>query len=168
MKDWFNKNYIKLRNICKSISKENDVDELLHFCIDNLITNDKFNNIVDDNGKTYYFTRVVINNWKSKSSPYYTTYRKEIPRVIDYDIELADLQVEEEIDIDMEWVRTKLKHIMNEEWYYGRLFELYIEEGCNLTRLNKRTTIPLVSLSRDINKVREILKQKRKQDLYGL
>jgi hypothetical protein len=168
VKDWFNKNYIKLRNICKSISKENDVDELLHFCIDNLITNDKFNNIVDDNGKTYYFTRVVINNWKSKSSPYYTTYRKEIPRVIDYDIELADLQVEEEIDIDMEWVRTKLKHIMNEEWYYGRLFELYIEEGCNLTRLNKRTTIPLVSLSRDINKVREILKQKRKQDLYGL
>jgi hypothetical protein len=57
---------------------------------------------------------------------------------------------------------------MNEEWYYGRLFELYIEEGCNLTKLNKRTTIPIVSLSRDINKVREILKQKRKQDLYGL
>jgi hypothetical protein len=168
VKDWFNKNYSKLRNICKSISKENDVDELLHFCIDNLITNDKFNNIVDDNGKTYYFTRVVINNWKSKSSPYYTTYRKEIPRIIDYDIELPDHQVEEEIDIDMEWVRTKLKHIMNEEWYYGRLFELYIEEGCNLTKLNKRTTIPIVSLSRDINKVREILKQKRKQDLYGL
>ena len=168
MKDWFSKNYNKLRNICKSISKENDVDELLHFCIDNLITNDKFNNIVDNNGKIYYFTRVVINNWKSTSSPYYTTYRKEIPRVIDYDIELPDVVLEEEIDIDLEWVETKLKHIMKEEWYYGRLFELYIEEGCNLTKLNKRTTIPLVSLSRDINKVRELLKQKRKQDLYVL
>lgn len=168
MDKWFSDNYNKLKSICKSISKENDVDELLHFCIDNLITNDKFNNIIEDSGKVYYFTRVVINNWKSTSSPYYTTYRKEKPKVIDYDIELPNLEIEEKIDIDIEWVQKQLKEMMKEKWYYGRLFELYIEEGCSLTKLNKRTTIPLAPLSRDINKVRTILKEKRKKDLYGL
>lgn len=168
MDKWFSNNYDKLKTICKSVSKENDVDELLHFCIDNLITNDKFNNIVEDSGKIYYFTRVVINNWKSTSSPYYTTYRKEKPRIIDHDIELPNIELDDEVEIDMDWVRKQLKDMMREEWYYGRLFELYIEEGCSLTKLNKRTTIPLAPLSRDINRVRVILKEKRKKDLYGL
>lgn len=168
MDKWFSNNYDRLKTICKSVSKENDVDELLHFCIDNLITNDKFNNIVEDSGKIYYFTRVVINNWKSTSSPYYTTYRKEKPRIIDHDIELPNIELEEEVEIDMKWVRDRLDEMKKEEWYYGRLFELYIEEGCSLTKLNKRTTIPLAPLSRDINRVRTILKEKRKKDLYGL
>lgn len=168
MDKWFSNNYDKLKRICKSVSKENDVDELLHFCIDNLITNDKFNNIIEDSGKIYYFTRVVINNWKSTSSPYYTTYRKEKPRIIDHDIELPNIELDDEVEIDMDWVRKQLKDMMKEEWYYGRLFELYIEEGCSLTKLNKRTTIPLAPLSRDINRVRAILKEKRKKDLYGL
>lgn len=168
MDKWFSYNYEKLKAICKSVSKENDVDELLHFCIDNLITNDKFNNIVEDSGKIYYFTRVVINNWKSTSSPYYTTYRKEKPRIIDVDIELPNIELEEQVEIDLDWVNKQLAEMKKGEWYYGRLFELYIEEGCSLTKLNKRTTIPLAPLSRDIKRVREILKAKRKKDLYGL
>jgi hypothetical protein len=165
---WFSYNYNKLKTICKSVSKENDVDELLHFCIDILISNDKFNNIVEDSGKIYYFTRVVINNWKSTSSPYYTTYRKEKPKIIDYDIELPNIEGEEEVEIDMDWVRKQLEELKVKDWYYARLFELYIDEECSLTKLNKRTTIPLAPLSRDINKVRTILKEKRKKDLYGL
>lgn len=168
MDKWFSINYNKLKKICKSVSKENDVDELLHFCIDRLITNDKFNNITEDSGKIFYFTRVVLNNWKSTSSPYYTTYRKEKPRIIDIDIELPNITQEEDIEIDLEWVKRQIETLKRDEWYYGRLFELYIEEGCSLTKLNKRTTIPLAPLSRDINRVRQILKQKRNKDLYGL
>jgi len=159
--NWFTINYDKLKTICKKISKENDVDELLHFCIDNVITNDKFNNIEDDKGKIYYFTRVVLNNWKSTSSPYYTTYRKQHSKIIDYDIELPNIELEEEVEINLEWVKRQIETLKKNEWYYGRLFELYIEEGCSLTKLNKRTTIPLAPLSRDINKIRNILKERR-------
>lgn len=166
--NWFSKNYDKLKNICKSVSKENDVDELLHFCIDKIITNEKFNNIEDDAGKIYYFTRVVMNNWKSTSSPYYTTYRKQHSKIIDYNIELPNIELDEEVEIDLEWVKREIETLKIDEWYYGRLFELYIEEGCSLTKLNKRTTIPLAPLSRDINRVRGILKNKRKTDLYGM
>lgn len=168
MDKWFSNNYEKLKQICRSVSKENEVDELLHFCIDIVITNIKFNNIPEDSGKLYYFTRVVINNWKSTSSPFYTTYRKEKPKIVDEDIELPSLDIEQEPEIDLEWVKRQIETIKRDEWYYGRLFELYIEEGCSLTKLNKRTTIPLAPLSRDINKVRQKLKDKRKKDLYGM
>lgn len=168
MDKWFSNNYEKLKQICRSVSKENEVDELLHFCIDIVITNIKFNNIPEDSGKLYYFTRVVINNWKSTSSPFYTTYRKEKPKIVDEDIELPSLDIEQEPEIDLEWVKRQIETIKRDEWYYGRLFELYIEEGCSLTKLNKRTTIPLAPLSRDINKVRQKLKDKRKIDLYGM
>lgn len=166
--NWLSKNYDKLKQICRSVSKENDVDELLHFCIDIVISNDKFSKITEDSGKLYYFTRVVINNWRSTSSPYFTTYRKERVIKVDYEVQSPNLEIEEEIEIDLEWVNKRIEELKKSEWYYGRLFELYIEEGCSLTKLNKRTTIPLAPLSRDINKVREILKQKRKKDLYGL
>lgn len=159
--EWFGENYNRLKNICKSITKENNVDELLHYCIDKMIDSEKFELLKKDSDKIYYFTRVVLNNYNSKTSPYHTRYRNS--KITNLDgTDVVDI-VEEHDIIDMEWVRKQLKEIMKDEWYYGRLFELYIEEGCNLTKLNKRTTIPLAPLSRDINRVRKILIKKRKE-----
>lgn len=64
--------------------------------------------------------------------------------------------------VDIDWVMN----ILNEgkktsNWYYYRLFELFIEVGGSITELSKRTQIPINSVSRDINKVRKILRQKR-------
>jgi DNA-directed RNA polymerase specialized sigma24 family protein len=74
-----------------------------------------------------------------------------------FDSDIPDIEYEEE-PFNLNWVHEQLKTI---DWYYGRLFELYIEEGCSVTRLSKRTTIPINSVSRDINKVRRQLKQLR-------
>lgn len=147
--------------ICKKVAKQNNVDELLHYCIDQVITNEKFLQITTDAQKFFYFTRIVLNNYNSNTSPYHRTYRNEkISHLEGTDV--VDIIYEEE-EIDLDWVENELKKMLKEEWYYARLFQLYIEEGCNLSKLNKRTTIPLGPLSRDINKVREQLKQKRKK-----
>jgi hypothetical protein len=166
--NWFEVNYEKLKTICRSITKQNDVDELLHFCIEIVIVNEKFLSIDDDKGKIYYFTRVVLNNWKSKSSPYYTKYRKDIPRPDTDTIQQIDEIFEPTIEIDLEWVKTQITKMKNDSWYYGRLFELYIEENCSLTKLSVRTTIPINSLSRDIKTARQILLNERKKTLYGM
>lgn len=167
MYNWFSENYEKLKGICSSITKQNDVDELLHFCIDVVINNPKFLEITDDKGKLYYFTRVVLNNWKSKSSPYYKIYRKDIPRLYNQEQEIQQPE-EPDPEIDLEWVNNQIKTLKEESWYYGRLFELYIEEKCSLTKLSVRTTIPVNSLSRDIKLVRQTLIKERKKTLYGL
>jgi len=159
--EWFRINYMKLMEVCKSVAKQNNVDELLHYCIDQVITNEKFLSIENDAQRYFYFTRIVLNNYNSKTSPYHRTYRNDKVSLIgETDVEDKSEYVDK---CDLDWVKIELKEMMKEEWYYARLFELYIEENCNLSKLNKRTTIPLGPLSRDINKVRTQLKNKRKK-----
>jgi len=131
------------------------VDDLLHLCIEQFINNKKVHQIPDKE-KLYFFTKIVRNQYHSKSSKYHYTYRRyQFNEIIENDI--PDIEYQED-EFNMNWVHEQLKTI---DWYYGRLFELYIEEGCSVTRLSKRTTIPINSVSRDINKVRRQLKQLR-------
>ena len=155
MNDWLSENYNELKNICNKFSTPEEVDDLLHLCIEQFMKNKKVHQ-VPDNEKIYFFTKIVRNQYHSKSSKYHYTYRKyQFNESIEYD--KPDVEYEE-TQFNMNWVHEQLKKI---DWYYGRLFELYIEEGCSVTKLSKRTTIPINSVSRDINKVRRELKQLR-------
>lgn len=162
---WFKENYGKLRDICKNITKDNDVDELLHFCIEQVLKNKNFFAIENDKEKVYFFSRVVKNNYNSNKSPYHQQYRRHNFNELKGEVEIVSKDYEEN-EIDLEWVMEQLKIMKSgKDWYYGRLFDLYIEENCSLTNLSKRTTIPLNSVSRDIKKVRNILIKLRNQKL---
>jgi DNA-directed RNA polymerase specialized sigma24 family protein len=80
---------------------------------------------------------------------------------------IQDVERTEEIptdEITIEWVRNELNEMKKtDQWYYGRLFELYLEGGGSIVELSKKTTIPVNSVSRDINKVRKILRKKRNE-----
>ena len=155
MNDWLSNNYNELKNICNKFSTPEEVDDLLHLCIEQFIKNKKVHQIPDKE-KLYFFTKIVRNQYHSKSSKYHYTYRRyQFSDVVE--TEIPDVVYEED-EFNLEWVYEQLKTI---DWYYGRLFELYIEEGCSVTKLSKRTTIPINSVSRDINKVRRQLKQLR-------
>ena len=155
MNDWLSNNYNELKNICSKFSTAEEVDDLLHLCVEQFIKNKKVHEIPDTE-KLYFFTKIVRNQYHSKSSKYHYTYRRyNFNEIIEKDI--ADIEYQED-EFNMNWVQEQLKTI---DWYYGRLFELYIEEGCSVTKLSKRTTIPINSVSRDINKVRRQLKKLR-------
>jgi DNA-directed RNA polymerase specialized sigma24 family protein len=159
LNDWLSNNYNELKNICNKFSTPDEVDDLLHLCIEQFIKNKKVHQIPDKE-KLYFFTKIVRNQYHSKSSKYHYTYRRyQFSEIVDNDI--AEIEYQED-EFNMNWVKEQLKTI---DWYYGRLFELYIEEGCSVTKLSKRTTIPINSVSRDINKVRRQLKQLRNVQL---
>jgi DNA-directed RNA polymerase specialized sigma24 family protein len=156
---WIENNFNELKKICDRITRGEDSDDLLQLSVEQFLKNRKSDDIPDKE-KLFFFARIVRNNYNSNSSPYYHTYRKFKFTDID-DIEIQYLPYEEPV-INLDWVKDQLN---NMEWYYKRLMELYIEEGCSITKLSKRTTIPLNSVSRDINKVRKILIDKRKEEL---
>jgi DNA-directed RNA polymerase specialized sigma24 family protein len=156
---WIENNFNELKKICDRITRGEDSDDLLQLSVEQFLKNRKSDDIPDKE-KLFFFARIVRNNYNSNSSPYYHTYRKFKFTDID-DIEIQYLPYEEPV-INLDWVHKELN---NMEWYYKRLMELYIEEGCSITKLSKRTTIPLNSVSRDINKVRKILIDKRKEEL---
>jgi DNA-directed RNA polymerase specialized sigma24 family protein len=151
--------------ICRNVTKSDDIDDLFQLCVEELLKNKKIDSIPNEQ-KLYFFTRIVKNNYNSTKSKYHYQYRKFMWEDVD-NVELVEEEYEE-TEFNMEWVRKQLEQIKLDEWYYGRLFELYLEEGASLTNLSKRTTIPINSVSRDINRVRTILKNKRKNEQRGL
>lgn len=162
MNDWINLNYNELVKICRNVAKQADVDDLLQICVEQFLNNKKAKDIPDEQ-KLYFFTKIVKNNFLSNKSKYHYQYRKFVYDDID-GLELVDDEYEESV-IDLDWVYKQIDEMKKNEWYYGRLFELYLEVGCSITKLSEKTTIPINSVSRDINKVRSILKQKRKKVL---
>jgi RNA polymerase sigma factor (sigma-70 family) len=150
----------ELKKICRGILKNKIelLDDLFQVAIEQFLKNKK---VIDlpDKERLYFFARIVRNQYNSNSSKYHYTYRKHhFADIIPIEeLEIPD-EVYEEIPIDMNWVKKELSKL---DWYYSRLFELYIEEGCSVTKLSKRTTIPINSVSRDINKVRKELNKRR-------
>ncbi len=164
MNDWIIKNYNELLTICKKVSREVDCYDLLQVCVEQFIKNKKINEL-PENERLFFFARIVRNNWYNVSAPYGQIYRK-FKFVESTNLEIKDEPYQEKIGI--EWVNKEIEKLKDEEWYYGRLFELYIEEGCSIKNLSIRTTIPMANVSRDINRVRKKLNQKRKKYYDGL
>ena len=163
MNDWIQKNYTQMKKMCDKFSIEIDTDDLCQSCIEQLLKNKKAKDI-PENKLMFFFTRIVMNNAKSTTSNFYTENRKYKFSEIN-NLEVKDVEYVEGVDYD--WVLEQIKELKKTQWYYARLFELWIEEGCSQTKLSKRTTIPINSISRDLKKFRDILKQKRKEH-YGL
>lgn len=158
---WIEKNYAELKKICQRISYENDVDDLLHSCLEQFLKNKNTKNIPDDKQKLYFFTRLVKNNYNSVTSNYHYEYRRMKFSTLQ-DVEKPQVIPNEEPTI--EWVTEEINKMKKtDQWYYGRLFEIYLEEGASIIKTSKRTTIPINSVSRDINKVRKILRIKRNE-----
>lgn len=159
LNDWITQNLSELKKICSSVTRGDDSDDLLQLSVEQFLSNKKVPTIPDGE-KLFFFARIVRNNYNSQSSLYYRQYKKFKFQEID-NIELQYLDYEEPL-ITLEWVKGELDRL---DWYYKRLMELYIEEGCSISKLSKRTTIPINSVSRDINKVRKILIQQRNKAL---
>lgn len=157
--NWVTDNYKELQKICKAVTKSTSYDDLCQLCIEQFLTNKKVLLIPQDE-LLYFFTRIVQNNYYSKSSQYYYTYSKyQFSELKDPDIKDTEYQ---ESEINLNWVNDELKKL---DWYSKKLFELFIEEGCSITKLSQRTTIPYNSVSRDINKVRRVLLKERNKKL---
>lgn len=152
---WVEQNIKQLKKICSSITRGREYDDLLQLSVEQFLSNKKVPTIPDGE-RLFFFARIVRNNYNSKSSKYYYLYKKyQFTEIHGNEIEYLSI---EEPTVNLEWVKDQLN---NMEWYYKRLMELYIEEGCSITKLSKRTTIPINSVSRDINKIRKILIQQR-------
>ena len=156
---WIESNFDELKKICRSVSRQNDIDDLLQTCVEQFLLNKKTAEL-SSNQKLYFFTRIVHNQYHSKTSKFYYHFKRSFNTLYD-ETEIVDEDYQEP-EVNLEWVMKQLDEIkQGKDWYYGRLFELYIELGCSITKLSERTTIPINSVSRDINKIRKILNKKR-------
>ena len=163
LETWITDNYNELIKICKNITRGREYNDLFQLCVEQFLNNKK---VVDvpDNQKLFFFARIARNNYNSTTSPYYHTYGKFKYDDIE-DVEIKNVEYEEPV-ITIEWVKNQIeKDKKGTDWYYSRLFEIYIEQGCSVTKTSQLTTIPINSVSRDLNKYRKHLNKLRQKIL---
>lgn len=140
------------------VTNQDDIDDLYHCVLEQILKGKKFDGI-DDDQRIFYFVRVLKNNYFSKTSPYYYQYKKNPAKEDFKDITYFDTKADEEYIQnlpDIHWIHEQLTHL---NWFDRDLFLMWLEMG-SLTAVSKQTTIPLNSVGRYIKTTKEILKNK--------
>lgn len=138
--------------------------DLLNHCVLDFLEKPKAQEIVEDGYAQFYIVRIMLNQWRSVTSPFYKQYRST-----------THLSVEEsglsewyhpdaiEPDWDLSKVNVILDHMEldkeNAGWYHKKLIDLYAQTP-NYKKLAQMTGISRTSLSKSINRAREEIKKK--------
>lgn len=163
--DWINANWEELQITAKKITKNDQHwEELLHIVILDFLQKENLQEILDSwdgNGARFYVVRMLLNQYRSSSSPYHKLNRDLI---IDYDenhhstydsnyIFGMEDYTDEEFDVAMD----ELDRLT---WYDCMLFKTLVNEGHTFTSLSKETGISRNSIGVTINRVKNHLKKK--------
>ena len=77
---YLSKNYKKLKEVSDKITscKHADSDDLLHDTVVALYESDKekINKLIDKNELIFWIARIMVNQYHSKTSPFFKKYRK--------------------------------------------------------------------------------------------
>ena len=147
-------NYYPLKEAAERISGHNELaEELLHYTIDEFLKKSNVEEIVESGGGRWFCVKILMNSWRSSSSPFYYTYRRPSA-----DREEAEGVTEEDDDLTefAEKTRTELQKL---PWYDRMLFDTYVKDGHTVSSLARATGIPRTSVSLTLNRVRKHVKR---------
>lgn len=154
--DFVKEHYFPLKEAAEKICENDPLsEELLHYTLDVFLAKKDVDNIIESGGARFYCVRIMLNSWKSVTSPFYYTYRKmglsetsveniSIPEQVDEELEIAD-RIKDELE--------KLP------WYDRMLFKTFVDENHTISSLSRATGIPRTSISLSINRIRKHIKK---------
>jgi DNA-directed RNA polymerase specialized sigma24 family protein len=151
-------NYEELRRAAVRISGNSPLaEELLHYTLDEFLLKPTVNDIIGSGGGRFYCVRIMMNSWKSTTSPFFHTYRQTALQ-LDGLSDLVDIPDEDEEPTQEKAKRAR--EVLNFlPWYDKMLFETFVEENHTVSSLARATGIPRTSVSLTINRVRRFLKE---------
>lgn len=153
---FFQDNYEKLKEAAKNITGNDPLwEELLHYTLDAFLMKKDVEDIISSGGGRWYCVRIMLNSYRSTTSPFYTVYRRPSSELK----EIEDLPVEEKENLTE--VSDKIKREIEKlNWYDKMLFEIFVDEGHSISSLARVTGIPRTSISLSINRIRKHIKKK--------
>lgn len=151
-------NYQDLLQASKNISRDNDLaEELLHYALYELLLKKNVQEIIDSGGAQFYIIRIMVNSWKSTTSPFYRLYRIPSDSLDSHDFE------DEEYDfVKDETYQKALSLLKKLPWYDREVFMIFASGDLTVSQLARETKIPRTSLNLTINRVRKYLKNNLK------
>ena len=138
---------------------------------------EKIENLIEKDELVFWIARIMINQYHSKTSPFYKKYKKyyedknenfvlgcwndqyinnspgRIHRIIEEDGVKQKIQFEK----DIERINKKLKEI---HWFDSEIFRIYHQMDFSLNQMEKETGINRNTLYKSIVKVKKIFNEK--------
>lgn len=167
LNNYLEKNYNKLKDIAHNLGGKNK-DDLLSFVIEELYKCDqnRINKIIEKKQMTFFITRIMVNQYFSKTSRYFKKYNKYYKyhisgQSLDFkevrnNKENSIIKINEKLDLEkkIKWIDKKLKKLY---WFDAQVFKLYYKENHSLNSLAKATKISRATLYKSITTVKKYL-----------
>ena len=139
---------------------------------------EKIETLIDKNELIFWIARIMVNQYHSKTSPFFKKYRKyykmiderfvlgtwqdqyinntpdRIHRILDDN----GVELKKQFEKDIEMVNKKLKEI---HWFDSEVFRIYFQMGFSLNEMQEKTGINRNTLYKSIVKVKKIFNEKR-------
>jgi len=179
---YLSKNYKKLKEVSDKITscKYVDSDDLLHDTILALYDSneEKINKLIDKNELIFWIARIMVNQYHSKTSPFFKKYRKyykniderftlgtwqdqyinNTPDRIHRIIQEDGIQAKKQFEKDLKKINKKLKEI---HWFDSECFRIYTTTGMSLNEFSKQCGINRNTLYKSIVKVKKIFNEQK-------
>ena len=148
-------NYTELQTAAQKITGGDELwEELLHYCLEEFLFKPNVNEIIESGGGRFYVVRIMLNQFRSTTSPFYTKYRTPTEDITD------QFGEEPEVFQDHTDNLTKIQDALAQlSWYDKMLFEIFVKENHTISSLSRATGIPRTSVNLTINRVRTYLKK---------
>ena len=154
VEQFVNENYFALKEAAERISGNDPLsEELLHYTLDEFLRKQNVDDIILSGGGRFYCVRIMMNQYRSTTSHFYTTYRRPTGELE----EVADFVEEDDTTTQ---VADKIRQELNKlSWYDQMLFDIFVDEGHTISSLARATGIPRTSISVSINRIRKHIKK---------
>lgn len=148
-------NYETLKQAAINVTGNDPLwEELLHYTLDEFLRKKDVEHIIESGGGRWYCVRIMLNSYRSTTSPFYTAYRRPSAELQ----EVQDMSIPEE-DNTVQIADKIKKEIEKLNWYDKMLFEIFVDEGHSISSLSRATGIPRTSISLSINRIRKHIKR---------
>lgn len=171
--DWIEQNYDKILQWSKQICLNHDAHiDLAHDIIIAFQEHEKAQELVDRGEARWFVTRMLLNQGRSTSSPFYRNYRvyheeatyENYPQLFEREDDPYNL----EIDLDIEAIQGVIEEITvesNEGFYCMTIVQLLMQqERINFSELERDTNIPRTSISQAYYTGIEMIKERLKKN----
>lgn len=150
--------YEHLLTSTKNITRGSKLSEdLLHDAILVFYEKPNVQDIVDSGGATFYIVRILLNQFRSNTSSFNSTYRKRFEELNDRKYVFA---CNEEEECSEKNAKIAAEAIEELDWYSKKLFSVYREHNCNVSSVSRSTKIPNASIFRTLRKLRLHVQEK--------
>ena len=156
--NWIDENFEELGRISKKIGGRHGED-LRQECLLILLEKENVNEIIDSGAATYYFTRILLNQFRSNTSAFAKNYRGLVDLPSYYDE--ADVAEPD----DSQLLSAVVKAVNRLPNYDRMIVNIKVLDGTSICKLSRETNIPRNSLSLTYNRAKQFLRTEIKSIL---